>query len=305
MLIHSDTAVTLTDRQLHLESVAIDPSDGSFFGGSIYKRKIIKINSRGVASDFTSPEQYNMGGVFGLKVDSKKRFLWACSSPIPEMQHYDSTVASTLFQFDLKTGRLSNSYLPADTLKNHIFGDLALDSTGIPYVSDSRNNVIYKLDGSANKLLPYFSSNEFWNIQGIAFSDNDALLYIADYIKGIFILDMATKHLSKVKIPYDLTLKGADGILFYRNSLITIQNGVQPNRVARHYFDPTGRDFIRYEIIDNGHPAFGEPTIGSLSGNVMFYIANSQWSGYQDGTIKPASELHPIVILKYVLTKEL
>ena len=300
-VIHSDTGYVIQDRQLHLECVAFDPTDKTLYGGSIHKRKIIKINCEGVVSDFTQAEQYGMGSIFGLRVDVKNRILWACSSAIPEMQHYDSTLAPGLFQFDIKTGMMVKTYRPLDTLRNHIFGDLVLDSKGIPYVSDSRNNVIYKYDHKHGELRPYFSSKEFWSIQGLCFSADDNQLYIADYVKGIFMLDVKIMKLSKVNAQYDLSLKGTDGILFYKNSLITIQNGVQPNRVVRHYLDASGSSLTRYEYIDNAHPAFGEPTIGSLNDNNLFYVANSQWSVYENGKIKDPAELHPIVILKYVL----
>ena len=300
-VIHSDTGYVIQDRQLHLESVAFDPTDKTLYGGSIYKRKIIKVNGDGAVSDLTQPEQYGIGSIFGLKVDVKKRILWACSSAIPEMQHYDSTLASGLFQFDIKAGTLVKAYRPLDTLRNHIFGDLGLDSKGIPYVSDSKNNVIYKYDPDRGELRPYFSSKEFWSIQGLCFSDDDNRLYIADYVKGIFMLDIKTMKLSNVQAQYDLSLKGTDGILFYKNSLITIQNGVQPNRVVRHFLGASGDSFTRYEYIDNAHPAFGEPTIGCLSKYTLYYVANSQWSVYENGKIKDGAELHPIVILKNVL----
>jgi len=304
IVIHSDTGYVIQDRQLHLESVAFDPVDKTLYGGSIHKRKIIKINDKGVVSDFTPPEKYGMGSIFGLRVDAKKRILWACSSPIPEMQHYDSTLASGLFQFDIKTGMMVKMCRPLDTLSNHIFGDLVLDSKGVPYVSDSKNNVIYKYDPTRSELHPYYSSKEFWSIQGLCFSDDDNRLYIADYVKGIFMLDVKKMELSKVNVSYDLSLKGTDGILFYKNSLITIQNGVQPNRVVRHFLNTSGNGFTRYEYLDNAHPAFGEPTIGSLNNNTLFYVANSQWSAYEDGRIKDPAELHPIVILKNALEEE-
>jgi hypothetical protein len=179
-VIRSDTAFILEDRQLHLECVAFDPVGGSLFGGSVHKRKIVKVDDKGVTTDYTLPAQYNLGAVFGLRVDARKRILWACSSPIPEMQDYDSTVASGLFQFDLNTGRLVNTFTPADTLRQHLFGDLVLDSKGIPYVSDTQNNIVYKYDTTRNQLTPYFSSAEFWGIQGLVFSADDKFLYIAD-----------------------------------------------------------------------------------------------------------------------------
>ena len=302
--IRSDTVEIFQDRQLHLESVVFDPINKTMYGGSIHKRKIVKVDRSGIVSDFTREEQYGMGAVFGLRVDINNRMLWACSSAIPEMQNYDSTLVSTLFQFDISTGALVQSYKPQDTLKNHVFGDLVLDSKGTPFVSESRHNIIYTYDSKQLKLLPYFSSKEFWSIQGLAFSEGDKLLYISDYIKGIFSLDTQTLKLAKVDVPYDLSLKGTDGLLFYKNSLITIQNGVQPNRVVRHFLNTSGNSFIRYEVIDNAHPAFGEPTIGTIIEDTLMYVANSQWNGYEDGKIKSSDELHPIVILKYDFEKK-
>ena len=296
-VIHSDTAFVLADRQLHLECVAFDPVGGSLFGGSIHKRKIIRIDSKGVVADYAQSGQYGLGAVFGVRVDVQKRILWACSSPISEMQDYDSSLASGLFQFDIGSGRMLNVYNPVDTLREHLFGDLVLDAKGIPYVSDTRNNIIYRYDATQNQLLPYFSSREFWGIQGITFSDNDQFLYIADYVKGIFALDIQTQTLFKVNAAYDLSLKGTDGMVFFDNSIITIQNGVQPFRVTRHYLDASHTRFIRYEYIDNAHPAFGEPTIGSIIDDKLYYVANSQWAGYENGKAKKAEDLKPIIIL--------
>lgn len=301
-VIQSDTAFVVFDRQIHLESVAYDPIGDALYGGSIHRRKIIRIGSDGTVSDFATSGQSKMGAVFGVKVDHSKRMLWACTSAVPEMQQYDSALISTLCQFDIVSGKLLNSFQPADTLTGHIFGDLVLNSKGEPFVSDSRNNIIYRYD-PLGKLLPYFSSEEFWNIQGLAFSDDDRFLYISDYIKGIYLLDMQSGKLTKVAVSYDLSLKGTDGITFFKNSLITLQNGVWPNRVVRHFLNETGTEFIRYEYVDNAHPAFGEPTIGSLWKNTFYYVANSQWSGYENGKIKNAADLQPVVILKHTFHK--
>jgi len=57
-------------------------------------------------------------------------------------------------------------------------------------------------------------------------------------------------------------------------------------------------------VIDNNHPAFNEPTNGCLIGDVLYYVANSQWSGYDDShAIKPVDQLQDIVILKADLTR--
>ncbi len=297
-VITSDTAFVIDDRQLHLESVAYDPREKVLYGGSIHKRKIIRITRDGKVSDFIKAEEHGITSVFGLKIDTRRRLLWACASPMKEMQNYDSTATSALYQFSLKNGKLLASYSPSDTLTGHVFGDVILDGNGNPFVSDSKNNIIYTIDREKGVLVPFFTSPEFWNLQGMTFSGDFQELYVSDYIKGIYVLDMRTRHLTPVKAAYAISLKGADGIYFYRNSIITIQNGVYPHRVVRHWLNESKNAFDRYTVVDNNHPAFGEPTIGTFDGNTFYYVATSQWNGYENGKVKTASQLRPIVILR-------
>ncbi|MBI3234670.1 MAG: hypothetical protein HYZ42_11635, partial [Bacteroidetes bacterium] len=80
-IVESDTAFILKDRELHIESITYSPKSREFYLGSIHQRKIIKINKNGEVSDFTKSAESGLAAVFGLKVDSKRKLLWACSSP--------------------------------------------------------------------------------------------------------------------------------------------------------------------------------------------------------------------------------
>ncbi len=297
VIISTDTAFTLKDKSLHIESVAFNPIEKEFYLGSIHQRKIIKRTSAGVVSDFTKPAFEGMTSVFGLKVDPKRKLLWACSSPMPEMMNYDSTLQSAVFQFDLNSGQLKKIFYPAEK-KNYIFGDLTVNSKGEVFVSDTQTNTIFSIS-KQNKLEPYFTSAEFWNIQGISFSDDDQYLFISDYIKGLYRLDTKTKTLLKLNSLINASLKGIDGLTYYNGSLIAIQNGVTPFRVSRLFLSKDLEKIVSQEIIDRAHPAFNEPTLGTMTGNTFYYVANSQWSGYdQQHKIKPIDQLEEIVILK-------
>jgi hypothetical protein len=48
---------------------------------------------------------------------------------------------------------------------------------------------------SNKQLEPYFTSDELWSLQGITFSEDERYMFIADYIKGIFRLNIKTKEL--------------------------------------------------------------------------------------------------------------
>ncbi len=304
-IVKSDTAFVIKDRELHIESITYNSKTKDFYLGSIHKRKIIKISKNGEVSDFTKAGEWGMAAVFGLKVDARRKFLWACSSPMPEMENYDSLTKSAVFKFDLVTGKLIEKYLPTVNQKEFVFGDLTLTSQGDVFVSDSRNNIIFKVNAKRKTLEPFFQSSEFWNLQGLAFSPDDHLLFIADYIKGPYQLNIQTKQLTKLSTDLKESLKGIDGLAFYNNDLIAIQNGVNPLRVSRLYLGYKQERIINIQILDRKHPAFNEPTIGTIVGDQFYYVANSQWGGYnKDHTLKPKSELQDIIILRRKLNQK-
>lgn len=302
-VITSDTAFVINDRSLHLECIAAASKSQAFFLGSIHQKKIIKVNARGEAEDFVASGSNGLTSVFGIKADEKKNVLWACSSPLPETLGFDSTMTSAVFKYDLRSGKLLNKFLPTDT-KAHLYGDLTQSPSGQIFVSDSKTNEIYKVDEEKNQLIRFYSSDEFWNLQGITFSDDGQHLFIADYIKGIFRLDLKAMQLTPIAPPEGFSLKSVDGLTFYQNSLIAIQNAVTPMRVTRYHLNRNRDAFESAVVIDKAHPAFNEATIGCLAGKEFFYIANSLWSGYTDNhTLKPSDQLQDVVILRSKLEK--
>ncbi len=299
-IINSDTAFVVNDGGSHIESVAYDSKTKSLFLGSIHKRKIIKRDKSGKVTDFTRPGEYGIGAVFGLRIDSKKGFLWACSSRMQEMENYDSTLQSSVYKFEISTGRLLNKYA---TPVASVFGDLTIDSNGKVFVSDGQSNTIFVVNEKENKLDSFFTNEAFWNIQGISFSEDDKYLFISDYIKGPFRLEVATKKLTKLEIGIDQSLKGVDGMLYYKNSLIAIQNGVTPLRVTKYLLNKEKTAIVAFEIIDRAHPSFNEPTIGCLVNDQFYYVANSLWGAYDENfKIKPEL-VKDLVILHTDLSK--
>jgi sugar lactone lactonase YvrE len=302
-IIHSDTAFIVKDRTLHVESIASGETNNIFYLGSIHKRKIVRVDEKGNAKDFTSTAQDGLASVFGVKVNPSKKILWACSSPMHEMENYDSTATSGVFKYDLKTGRLLAKYSPEEKME-YVFGDLTLDPDGKVFVPDSQNNIIFTVNETSGKLEKFFTSEEFWNLQGITFSTDGKYLFIADYIKGLYRLDVKDKTLRALAKEFDVSIKSIDGLTFYNNSLIALQNSVYPMRVTLYQLDAAKEKLSSYKIIDTAHPAFGEPTIGCLVNDTFYYVANSLWSGYtEQHQLKPESELQDVVILKVDLKK--
>jgi len=296
-VINSDTAFSINDDGSHVESIAYHEQAGAFFFGCIRERKIIKRDNAGLATDFVKSGDSGMAAIFSVRINQAKGWLWACSSPVPEIKNYDSTLRSAVFKFDIKSGKLLAKYQTKDYVSS-VFGDMALKSNGDVFVSDGKSNTIFAVNESTGQLDPFFKSDEFWNIQGICFSHNDRYLFISDYIKGPYRLDLSDKSLIKLASTIDHSLKGIDGLLFYNNSLIAIQNGVTPHRSTRYFLNSTMTGIDSANIIDRKHPAFNEPTMGCLSGSQFYYVANSPWSAYDDHFNIKQESIQNLVILK-------
>ena len=296
----SDTALVIPNLDSHFESLAYDPFSQSFFLGSINKRKVIKVNAAGEVADFINKEDLGMSSVFGIRIDPNRNILWVCSSPMPEMENYDSTLHSVVFKFDLNTAELLDKY--EDRENSSIFGDLLIGPEGKVYVSDSKNNKILIVNENTKKLETFFESEEFWNIQGISVSSDGIFMLVSDYIKGPFHLNIVDKKLTKMTSSMKQSLKGIDGLLLHDGSFIGIQNGVNPFRTVRYFLSSDHTSIVDSQIIDWMHPAFGEPTMGQIVNGTLYYLANSQWGAYDQSHQFKKEEAQNIIILKYKLS---
>lgn len=293
VVISSDTALVLSDRTLHLESVAVHKN--TFYGASIRQRALFEIK-KGVPVEMINRQ--NSPAFFGIAIDKRRDMLWASASPIEQMVNFDSTLQSGVYGYNLSTKRLTKTYR---TTKPSLLGDLVVSNNGELFMSDSKNNVILTRS-NGDTLLTFFSSYEFQNLQGIALSDNSQYLFIADYVKGIYRLDLKTLTLKQLTNSTEASLVGIDGLEYYNGSLIAIQNGVIHFRVMRYFLNETMDTITSYEVIDWNHPAHHEPTNGMIDGDTLYYVANSQWGGYEEDFAQlPSEKLQDIVVLKYKL----
>ncbi len=144
----SKTAAVLPAKQVIAEGVQFNPVDSSFFISSIYKGIIYNVNKE---NRILWQSEDNMGSIAGLKIDYKKNILWGTFVNQPQSKYFIDSLNgnSGIFCYDLSTKkRLLNIIIKKDSLENHWFGDLVLDSIGNIYASDSRAGKIYKFSAT-------------------------------------------------------------------------------------------------------------------------------------------------------------
>jgi sugar lactone lactonase YvrE len=298
-VVASQVAFELPERDLLTEGIAHDPRDGAFYVGSVHQSKIFRVPRQGTVSEFL-PELPGGWAPLGLRVDRKASALWVATAALPQTAGYNPSDSgrSAILRFDLGSGRLSARYdAPADGTP-HLIGDLIVTRGGDVYATDSRAPVLYRVSARGDRLERFVESPLLLSGQGLALTADERWLYVADYARGILRVDLRDRSVSLVEAADSVLALGIDGLYFHQGTLVGIQNGVTPHRVARFTLSPAGDRVLRAEVLERAHPRYDEPTLGVLVEGDLFYIANAQWERFgQDGQIaKPGSLRSPAVL---------
>jgi hypothetical protein len=238
-------------------------------------------------------------GVFGMAVDARRGVLWATTSALAQVEEFraEDKGKSALLRVDLETGRVLNTLRVADE-SEHLFGDVAVAADGEVYVSDSASPTIFRVTASTTGGgLEPFLRGPFASMQGIAPARN--VLYVADYSKGLFAIDLRTRDVHPLRVPPNASLLGVDGLYFVNDrTLIGTQNGTNPNRIIRIRMAPGGLAVSSVETLLANGSGMGDPTLGVVVGKRFFFNGNAQWDLFgDDGKIADPLKLKPAVVL--------
>lgn len=283
---------TIEQMGLIPEGMAYDAKKRRFFVSSVRRKTIFAIDSTGRVTPFLTTAPW---GVFGMAVDAKRNILWATTAALPQVDGFtkEDEGKSALLQIDLETGSIVDALRPGDKGAHH-FGDVAVGPDGEVFVSDSGSPVVYRVAGSV--LEPYVRG-PFVSLQGIAPAEN--LLYVADYSKGLLVVDRRTRDVHAMRVPNDVSVLGVDGLyLLDRHTLIATQNGTTPNRIIRIRLTPNRLAVESVRTLAANLPGMGDPTLGVLAGKRFFFNANAQWNLFgEDGRIADPLKLAEAVVM--------
>ncbi len=281
-VISSQKVISLSEKDLHPEGLVFLQKNNIWLAGSIHKRKIVAFDPKtGSCSDWLKTD--DMLAVFAIKPDSDEKYLWAATSAMPEMLGFSKEIDGNaeILKIEIATKKIVKRF---KTNGKHVFGDIAISKKGEVFISDSASPIIYTIKN--NELSVWLNlEKEAFNLQGITFNADFSQMYVADYLKGIMSIPMAKPQSFKwLKFPENTASKGIDGLVFYKNSLIAVHNGINPIRIVR-YFMNAENEISNHKILDHNRTEFNEPALVAIKGNELYFFANSPWKAY-DKTFK-------------------
>lgn len=286
-----ELVATIHEKDFIAEGIAYNPADKSFYVGSIHKNKIVKISASGHITDFVSSHQDSIGQLVGLRIDEAKQHLWACNNEGEGLLGGKSHV----HQYDLKTGKLIRKYSYQAKDETHLFNDAVL-LNGNVYISDSEFKAVYKIDPIAGTLQLFLQSDQLRYANGITTVPGTSTLVVSS-TNGLASIHVETKAISF--IPFSsYYIIGVDGLYFYKDSFIGIQNVTYPASINRYYLNSSKDNIIKASLLLADDADFDVPTTGALVDDWLYYIANSQLNNYSKGVIEDPKKLEDTRIMR-------
>jgi sugar lactone lactonase YvrE len=177
--------VVIDDTAVYPESIT-SMSDGTLINGSV---KGVVYRAKGTEAKATawirSTPENGMLSVLGVLADERAGTLWLCSAAMPVPGAPPAAgKASSLMTFDLSSGKPKGAYpFPAPP---GACNDIAIDSDGTAYATDTPNGRIFKLPKGAKTLELFAQDDKLKGIDGIAFG-GDGTLYVNIVSRGALV----------------------------------------------------------------------------------------------------------------------
>ncbi|MEO7174724.1 MAG: hypothetical protein ABIV51_02770 [Saprospiraceae bacterium] len=279
-VLHAVPLLTLQEKDLHPEGLCYLPKSKKLLSGSIHKGKIVEINiESGQSIDWLS--QPGMLSVVDICVDKGEKYLWAATAAFPQLIGYKPEMEgkSEILKIEIATKKILKRYSLPGT---HVFGALLMNSKDDLFISDSGPTNVYVIRNGQDSVSTWLSlGDEGRNLQGLAIDSSESTIFVADYLKGILVVNANNPEQHHwLEFQDYITPKGIDGLIWHNGYLYAIHNGVKPIRVMQYRMDLKNRTIIKAVYIENNRAMFHEPTLPFILNDQLMYIANCPWNAY-------------------------
>ncbi|RYZ46770.1 MAG: gluconolaconase [Sphingobacteriales bacterium] len=223
------TRIEFMAPESYPEGIAFDSLSNMYYVSSARLGTVGKVTPEGVYSLLYSDS--NPRSTYGVKVHPDGKRIFVCVS---DANYSKFTSAATrkklarLISIDKATGKkIDDIDLSQAAPGEHFANDIAFDTSGNIYVTDSFANVIYKVSKDGNVSVfadsPMFKTKGV-GLNGIVYHPGGYLLTVSSGTGAIYKIEIANpKNVQKVKT--DQFFMNGDGLLLDGLELVLVQNG--------------------------------------------------------------------------------
>lgn len=278
-----EVAWTLPAEDLLIESLAWDPASESLLVAGARDGAVYRVGEGGKLDElFRANDDNGMWAILDIAVDPANNAIWVASTAIPHYRGYEPATdlgRAGVFRFRLDNGKFVERFLsPAVVGQSFFMSSVAVGPDGSVYAADGVNKAVYVI--RAGKLQRLFHAPTLNGLRALTVSGDGKRLYFADPQRGVLGLDLALGRPFDLRVPAKLALAGIEGMVWWDNQLVLVQNGMNPNRIMRLGLSDDGRSVERVVPLEANRPALSFPTDVTLAGDRVYLIANSQKPAY-------------------------
>ena len=258
--------------------------DGTrFLLSSVRKNSIVAVDpANGHASDFGQAP----GSVLGLHVDAKTGTVWAAWTRFGHA--FKENHGAGLSAWSLKGPKHLGDWPLPDKDPRVNLGDLLVVDSDTVVASDSGTGAIWRFDVRRHEFKTIVPPGKFSSPQGLAPGDKPGTILLADYPTGIWRISLGDGKAAPLSTPANTEVRGIDGLYRWGKQFIAVQNGTKTPRILAFTLgeNDTIAEVRRLLEMSEGKD---EPSLGTIANGKFWFVANGQWSQYDDD-LKPKSD---------------
>lgn len=288
----AEVAASLDAPNFVPEGIAVDAS-GALYLGSVTEGALVRLGDE--VQTLSTPANGHWS-VFGMRFD-RANGLWFASAAVAQFSvETDQRGRSGLFRLSLDDGEISHAALLPAAETDQVLGDLVIADDETLYATDSVSGAVYRYRIGQREFEAIVKPGVLGSPQGLVLDTSGDYLYVADYVGGLYRVEITSGKVQKISVEANVTDYGIDGLYRYRGQLIAIQNGVRPNRVIAMTLGDNGLSVTASRILAANLDEFDEPTLGAVADDHFYFVANSHWNRFDRDNNLPAGLTGPIIL---------
>ncbi len=232
-------------------------------------------------------EKFGVLSLFGSKVNSSGQILWVVGNCKVSADN-----KPCLLEIDLNNGELKELYLSNEFA--HTFNDITLTKDEQVFITDHVSGGLYTLNKSKDSVEKFLFGDQLKNANGIC---SDGVDLFVSTSNGFLKVNPSTKKVMKLSFT-DFRIAGIDGLYYYENSLIGIQNVFYPLAISRFFLNQERTKIDSAKILHIDPNSKEIPTTGAIIAHKLWFMKNTNITAlnFENGRVIDSIKLKPIEV---------